>query len=144
MTSTTAATSPAIYDSNRKDQPTIFGGLRQDCARFVAWFPFRRRSQTTGGVIGELARELLGPRFIDFVAEWSDPTKYRKELETINYEYEKHDSATDPLCIEAAVAARSPLFKTTINITLALRKALRRYLGLEPLAVTSSEFGGTL
>jgi hypothetical protein len=27
---------------------------------------------------------------------------------------------------------RSPILKTTVNITLAVRKALRRYLGIEP------------
>ena len=132
----------AIYNPVLKDEPTIFGDLRQDGARFVAWVPFARRNQITGGALGEMARELLGPRFIDFVAEWSDPTKYRKELKSINYEYVKHDSDTDPLCIEAEVMARSPLFKTTINVTLALLRALRRYLSIEP-AVTSSEAGET-
>ena len=35
--------------------------------------------------------------------------------------------------------ARSPLFKTTINLTLAIRKALRRYLGIEPAAIQIAE-----
>jgi hypothetical protein len=125
----------AIYNSNLKDEPTIFGDLRQHGARFVAWFPFHRRNQITGGAIGEMARELLPYyRFVDFVAEWSEPTKYREELKSFNYEYEEHDTHTDPLCVEAEAAARSPLFKTTINITLAVRRALRRYLGIEPAA----------
>jgi hypothetical protein len=51
----------------------------------------------------------------------------------------KHDTDTDPLCIEAEAAARSPLFKTTINISLAVRRALRRYLGIEPTALDDGE-----
>jgi hypothetical protein len=133
----------AIYNSNVKDEPTIFGDLRQDGARFVAWFPRRWRNQFTGGAIGKIARELLPYRFIDLVTEWEAPTEWRKELKILNFEFEKHDTQTDPLCIEAEVTARSPLFKGTINITLALRKALRRYLGIEP-AVISSEIGETL
>jgi hypothetical protein len=72
-------------------------------------------------------------RFTDFVAGSEEPTKWRKELQSLGYEYEKHDPDTDPLCIEAEAAARSPLFKTTINITLAVRRTLRRYL-IEPAA----------
>ena len=127
----------AIYNSH---EPAIFGDLRQDGARFVAWFPFPRRNQITGGALGELARELLPDRrLIDFVADWEEPTKWPKELKSLNYEYEKHDTDTDPLCIEAEAAARSPLFKTTINITLAVRRALRRYLGIEPTAPDDGE-----
>jgi hypothetical protein len=124
----------AIYNQKIRDERTIFGDLRQDGARFVAWYPYRRRDQITGSVIDELARELLPyHRFIDFVADWEEPTKWRKELKSLNYEYEKHDTDGDPLCIAADAAARSPLFKTTINVTFAIRRALRRYLGIEPV-----------
>jgi hypothetical protein len=124
----------AIYDCNTKNGPVIFGDLRKEGARFVAWFPFIRRNQITGGALGEMARKLMPERrFTHFVADWEDPTKYRKELKSLNYEYEQHDTHTDPLCIEAEAAARSPLFKTTINITLAVRRTLRRYL-IEPAA----------
>jgi hypothetical protein len=124
----------AIYNSD--PEPTFFGDLRQDGARFVAWFPFLRRNRITGGAVGEMARALLPDRrLIDFVADWEDPTKWRKELKSLNYEYEKHDTDSDPLCMEAEAAAHSPLFKTTINVTLAVRKALRRYLGIEPAAM---------
>jgi hypothetical protein len=124
----------AIYSCNAENRPVIFGDLRQEGARFVAWFPFLRRNQITGGALGEMARKLMPERrFIEFVADWEEPTKYREELKSLNYEYEKHDTHTDPLCVEAEATARSPLFKTTINITLAVRRALRRYL-IEPAA----------
>jgi hypothetical protein len=122
----------AIYDCSARNRPVIFGDLRQEGARFVAWFPFLRRNQITGGALGEMARKLMPERrFIEFVADWEEPTKYREELKSLNYEYEQHDSHTDPLCIEGEAAARSPLFMTTINITLALQKALRRLIGIE-------------
>jgi hypothetical protein len=125
----------AIYDCNAKNGPVIFGDLRQEGARFVAWFPLLRRNRITGGAIGQMAVELLPyHRFADFVADREEPTKYRGELKSLKYEYEAHDTRTDPLCIEAEAAARSPLFKTTINITLAVRRALRRYLGVDPAA----------
>jgi hypothetical protein len=50
----------------------------------------------------EMAGKLLPyHRFTDFVADWEEPTKWRKELKSLNYEYEKHDTHTDPLCIDA-------------------------------------------
>jgi hypothetical protein len=122
----------AIYDCNAKNGPVIFGDLRKEGARFVAWLPLLRRNRITGGAIGEMAGKLLPyHRFTDFVADSEEPTKWRKELQSLGYEYEKHDPDTDPLCIEAEATARSPLFKTTINITLALQKALRRLIGIE-------------
>jgi hypothetical protein len=126
----------AIYDCNAKNGPVIFGDLRREGARFVAWFPLLRRNRITGGAIGQMAVELLPyHRFADFVADREEPTKYREELKSLKYEYEAHATRTDPLCIEAKATARSPLFKTTINITLAVRRALRRYLGVDPAAL---------
>ncbi len=123
----------AVYDYNDKDQRIFFGDLRDDGARFVAWFPFPRRNQITGGMIGKMARELLPyNRFIDFVADWEEPTKWPKELKSLNYEFERHDADSDPLYIGARAIVNSAVVKTTINVTLALRKALRRYLGIEP------------
>ncbi len=123
----------AVYDYNAKDQRTFFGDLRDHGARFVAWFPFLRRNRITGGMIGEMARELLPyDRFINFVVDWEEPTKWPKELKSLNYEFERHDADIDPLCINAQAIANSPFVTTTINITLALRRALRRYLGIEP------------
>jgi hypothetical protein len=125
----------AVHNCNVKDESTIFGDLRKEGTHFVAWFPHRRRGRFTGGAIGEIAHELLPyHRFIDFVAESEDPIKWAKELTLLNYEFEKHDTDADPLCVAADATAASPVFKTTINVTLAIRKALRRYLGIEPAA----------
>jgi hypothetical protein len=124
------------YDSG-KDSLTIFGDLRQQATRFVAWLPFQRRDQFTGGAIERIAQELRGDSVIKFVAQWEDPSKWTKklikELNRSGYQFEHHQGKTDPLCIAADAAVRSPIFKTTINPTLAIRKALRRYLGIEPL-----------
>ena len=121
------------YDSG-KDALTIFGDLRQQATRFVAWSPFQPRDQA-GGAIQRIARELRGPGLIGMIAEREDPTKWTKksikELHRLGYHFEHHRAKTDPLCIAAEAAVRSPVFKTTINPTLAIRKALRRYLGIE-------------
>ena len=119
-----------IYSA--KEEPTIFGDLRKDGARFVAWWPFRRRGYRMGRVIDAFIQQ-LPPTTVKAVAEWESPTKWTKELKDLGYEYEKHDEDHDPLCIAAEASIRSPLFATTINITLAVRKALRRYLGIEPV-----------
>jgi len=124
------------YDSG-KDALTIFGDLRQQATRFVAWLPFQPRNQFAGGAIQRIARELRGPGLIGIIAEWEDPTKWAKksikELHRLGYHFEHHKAKTDPLSIAAEAAVRSPVFKTTINPTLAIRKALRRYLGIEPV-----------
>jgi hypothetical protein len=127
-----------IYDGrfvgvtyNVEEEPTIFGDLREDGTSFVAWFPFRRRSHWTGGVVGAIAQE-LAPSIVDSVTAWEDPTLWGAQLKLLDYKYEKHDRADDPLCIAAESAAHSPVVKTTINVTLAVRKALRRYLDIEP------------
>jgi hypothetical protein len=123
------------YDTG-KDAVTIFGDLREQATRFIAWLPFPRRDQFAGGAIERIAQELRGDGLIKFVAEWEDPSKWPKkwikELHRFGYQLEHHEGKTDPLCMAAEAAIRSPVFKTTINPTLAIRKALRRYLDIEP------------
>ena len=129
------------YDTG-KDAVTIFGDLREQVTRFVAWLPFPRRDQFAGGAIERIAQELGGDGLIKFVAEREGPAKWTKksikELHRFGYRFERHEGTADPLCIAAEAAVRSPVFKTTINPTLAIRKALRRYLGIEPV-LTKSE-----
>jgi hypothetical protein len=123
----------ASYDA--EGEPLIFGDLREEGTKFVAWFPLRRQPQFSG-TIEEIVKELVPDRFVDFVAELEDPLKWPAELELINYKVEKHTD-TDPLRITAEAAVRSPVFKTSINISLALRKALRRYLRVDPAGARS-------
>lgn len=119
-----------------EDEPAMFGDLRRERTSFVAWLPLHPRAHFMRSTIAELAKERLpsSNRFVDFVVEWEDPTKGSKELGRLGYEFEKHDTNDDPLRMAAEAAVRSPLIATTINITLAIRKALRRYLGIEPAA----------
>ena len=67
------------------------------------------------------------------------PSIWIKQFKSLDYRYERHDKEEDLLCIAAEAAIRSPLFKTTVNVTFALRKALRRYLGLEPSALPKTK-----
>ncbi len=118
----------AIYP---KGERIVFGDLRKDGARFVAWFPIRQRPVWMGNAI-EASRKESAPRILDFIAEWETPTPWKKELSAIDYVYENHEREDDPLRLTAERASRSSIFKSTINVTLAVRTALRRYLGIEP------------
>ncbi len=118
-----------IYSA--KQPPTIFGDLREGGASFVAWWPFRRRTNGMGRVIEAFLQE-LPPTTVDAIAARENPTKWPKELKSLGYRFEKHKEDHDPLCIDAEASIRSPTYMTTVNVTLAIRKALRRYLGIEP------------
>ena len=114
------------------DESFIYGDLRDDGSTFVSWLAFHDR------------RPVFDSRLKDFVdklnAKWEQPNAWSDRLDPnfLKYQYEQHDAEGDPLRVAAEVAVRSPVCKTTINITLALRKALRRYLGIEP-ALTKPE-----
>ena len=76
-----------------------------------------------------------------FAAKWAQPNVWSDRLASnfLDYHFEDHSAADDPLQLLGEAAARTATFTITINLTLALRKALRRYLGLELAA--SSERG---
>jgi hypothetical protein len=119
----------AIYGAT--DNRLTFGDLRDQGTRFVAWYPSHDKAKVIGTAIEELVREALPyHRFVDLVAEYEDPTKWTKLLDELGYEFEKR-GADDPLRMVAEDTVRSPLFITTINVSLVIRKALRRYLGME-------------
>jgi hypothetical protein len=114
--------------------PTIFGDLREAGTSFIGWFPNDARAQFNGGIIAELAEERLpsGARLIDAVVAWENPRPWSKDLRLLGYKTEQHDKNDDRLRLAAEATARSPVLTTTINISLAIRKTLRRYLGIEP------------
>jgi hypothetical protein len=125
-----------------EDQPSIFGDLRNEGGtRFVSWFPLHRQAQVSSAT-EEIAQALRPYKIGDIVPKWEEPNTWSDRLDPdfLDYQYEDHGSDGDPLVIAAEATARSPLFKTTVNVTLAVRKALRRYLGIEP-AVPASETG---
>jgi hypothetical protein len=127
-----------IHNYKRVDEPWIYGDLRNEGTRFVSWFPFHQQNQFIG--TAEEIAALLPGKTGDIVAKWEDPFSWPDRLDPdfLDYKYENHDAAGDPLRTIAEAVARSPLFKTTVNVTLAIRKALRRYLGIDR-AVPSSE-----
>jgi len=113
----------------------IYGDLRNEGTTFVAWLPYHQQRP----VFDELQKTFVET----FTAKWNQPHAWSSRLDQkfLNYRYENHDAEDDPLRLTAEATARSPVFKSTINITLAIRKALRRYLGLEA-AVLRYEMGG--
>jgi len=78
-------------------------------------------------VLGEL---LIGFRVLLLT---KDPSKWLKQLQGLGYRFKNHDGDAGALCVAAGSAIRSPIFRTTVDVTLAVRKALRRYLGIEPV-----------
>jgi hypothetical protein len=116
----------------RKGPVTIFGDLREEATRFIGWLPFPRRDQLAGGAIERLAQDARGASFVKFIADYENPSRWPKELHGLGYRFEDHDGEADPLRVAAESAVRSPILRTTVNVTLAVRKALRRYLGIEP------------
>ena len=130
------ALSAPLYGAT--DNRVIFEISADQSARFVAWYPSHDKAKVTGTAIERLVREALpNHRFVDFVAEFEDPTKWTKQLDELGYEFAKR-RVHNSLRIAAEDIIRSPLFTTTINVSLAIRKALRRYLGMEA-AEPSSE-----
>jgi hypothetical protein len=117
-----------------KDKPSFYGDLRDGGTRFISWFPAHRQFRFMDHESEDSVRAVTPNKLKGLVAKWENPTKWADRLDPrfLNYKFENHDAEDDALCRAAEVAARSPTFKTTINVTLAIRKALRRYLGIEP------------
>jgi hypothetical protein len=104
----------------------VYGDLRDEGTTLVTWLPFHQQRPVF---------DIRLKEFVDsFTAKWNQPHAWSDRLDRtfLNYRYEDHDADGDPLRLTAEAAARGPIFKSTINITLAIRKALRRYLGIEP------------
>jgi hypothetical protein len=123
-----------IYDGRfvgsiypEETEPTIYGDLRSS-SQFVAWFPHHESMGHASGMLS---------------AKWQHPWRMADRLDHrfLNYQFEDHNANDDPLRLAAEAAVRSPVVETTINASLAVRKALRRYLGLEP-AIPDSKIGG--
>jgi hypothetical protein len=110
----------------------IYGDIRSAGTRFVAWYAFHRQHQFVERATPHFAREQLSQQIAVDIAKWEHPFHLSDRLDPrfLDYQYEHHDG--DPLSDAAEAAVRSPLFTTTINVTLAIRKTLRRYLGIEP------------
>ena len=102
--------------------PFIYADLRDEGTTFVTWLPFHQQRP----VFDTKQKEFVN----SFAAKWEQPHAFSDRLgrQFLNYRYENHETEGDPLRRSAEAIARSPLFKSTINVTLAIRKALRRYL----------------
>jgi hypothetical protein len=125
----------AVYKvPGKPDENFLYADLRDEGTTLVTWLPFDQQRPVFDS-------SLKG--FVDtFTAKWNQPSAWSNRVNPnfLAYKYENHEAEDDPLRITAEATASSPLFKSTINITLAVRKALRRYLGVEP-AASSGEIG---
>jgi hypothetical protein len=122
-------------------EPMIYGELRDEGTRYVAWLPFPGQDQLIPRAANEIRRILPPHNIDDYFAKWNAfelPDQIDPRF--LKFEPEKHHTKDDPLCIAAEATVRSSVFKTSVNLTLAIRKTLRRYLGIDPL-LPDSEIG---
>lgn len=103
-----------LLPSRRRSKTIIYGDLRREGTQFVSWYPFHLEKGYVS-TADEIARY-----------------PYRPDPKFLDYTFEDHPKKDDPLRALADDAAKSPVFMTSVNITLAIRKALRRYLGIDP------------
>jgi hypothetical protein len=120
-----------IYDARfvgvryRAQKPVIYGELHDDRTRFTSWYEFQHQ--------GLIHDERL-KKIVEIVAKWDcrgEPAN-RIDETFLDYKYEDHDQTDDPLRITAEATARNPVSTTTVNISFAIRRAIGRYLGIEP------------
>jgi hypothetical protein len=124
--------------------PLIYGDLRNEGTSFVSWYVFHQLYHLSGPA--EKIAEALAPYKIgDFIPKWANPYSWSDRLDPgfLDYRYENHDADDDPVRIAAEASVRSSVFKIAVNVTLAIRKALRRYLGIEPGAPGPGMMGST-
>ena len=115
------------------DGLSVYGDLRDEGTTFVCWFPAHR---LYGTATDEAASTGTSPVAYKSLAKWESPMDWADQLAArfLDYKFEDHSADDDPLATAAGVTLRSPIFKTSVNASLAVRKAVRRYLGIEPMS----------
>ena len=110
----------------RHMEPMIYGDLREGGALFVSWF-------ASHSIVKHFPN---GKRSRSGQPKWGDRANASDRLSPayLRYTFEDHRAPNDPLRLAAATAFRSPTFKLSVDVSLVIRKALRRYLGLEDTA----------
>jgi DNA-binding transcriptional MerR regulator len=121
-----------IYDSRfvalvaqNKRLRSIYGDLRRGGTQFVSWSPAHAQLVEYFSTNTEVAAKWEGRRQS---ADQIDPR-------FLNYKFEDH--VDDPLASAGHAAKWRPISTMTINVSLAIRLALRRYLDIEPGADSS-------
>lgn len=110
----------------------VYGELKEKGTRFVSWYPFHADFTITAAT-DEIKEKLLPYEVGTPVPKWESPspTSNRLDPDFLNYEFEEHDEESDPLRQLAEFTARNPVFVSRINVTLAMVRAIRRYLHLD-------------
>jgi hypothetical protein len=114
------------------DQPFIYADLRDAATRLVLWLPFHEERPVFNFPLKQFVQV--------FAAKWAQPSGWSDRLSSkfLDYHFEDHSADDDALRLLAEATARDATFTITINLSSAVRKALRRYLGLDR-AATSNE-----
>jgi|SRR5580704_398338 hypothetical protein len=125
----------------RANEPAFFGDVRDAGMKFVAWCPSHSRQHVIGTAIEQLAGKILPYHpSVDFTENRENVIvrHFPQALKSLGYRKENR-GIDDPLRRAAANAVRNAVIVVTVNPTLAIRKALRRYLGLEPDLVVAKQ-----
>ena len=116
-----------------EDLKFVYADVRDAGTTLVLWLPFHARRPVFN---------LPLKQFVDsFAAKWEQPGAWSDRVNTkfLDYRHEDHSADDDPLRVLAEASAKTATFTISINLTLAVRKALRRYLALEPAAMSNAE-----
>jgi hypothetical protein len=126
----------ALYKiPGRADQRFLYADLRDDGTKLVLWLPFHETRPVFN---------LALKQFVDtFAAKWAQADAWSDRLPSkfLDYHFEDHSADDDPLRLRAEAMARDATFTITINLTSAVRKAVRRYLRLDQAADRRREHG---
>ena len=112
----------------RADERFNYADLRDDGTKLVLWLPFHETRPVFNLPLKQFVETLA--------AKWAQPNVWSDRLASkfLDYHFEDHSEDDDPLQLRAEATARDATFTITINLTSAVRKALRRYLGLDHAA----------
>ena len=127
------------------EKPVVFGDLRDEGTRFVAWVPHNAKSQFVRSVVARLAMEWApsGDRLPDVVSEWEEPTKWLENSGvsvTSSRNIQRTIRCAELLKPQSAI--RSPP-RPLISASL-LDGAIRRYLGIERIGTPNRKRALTL
>jgi hypothetical protein len=115
-----------------ESEALIYADLRDDGTTVVAWLPFHGQRP-----VFDVKRKGIVEKFS---AKWDEQEAWSDRLDPrfLRYQHENHAAENDPLWLAAQAAVGAPVCKLTVNATLAVRRALRRYLGIEPAMPSSN------
>jgi hypothetical protein len=111
-------------------EPAIFGDLRNDGSDFVHWFTLDAYWETRDP--GEPGEAEMGAPWHQRIADWTKQVSAEGKTDALkDHRFEDHSGDSDPLARAARNSFCNPVSKISVNLSLAVKKALRRYLKID-------------